>query len=146
VLLPPKPLASGARRPEPVGNRVRVALLAPRQGTGDGCCSVGGGAAARAAGGGVRRRACRCSGSGGGRGRRSRSELAGRAQPAGVPQGLRVRDRDVGVPGRGRRVHQRPRPLHLGPVRAHPRYGSNRLSLIHSDSAVPGCPVSAQLR
>ncbi|CAD6206311.1 unnamed protein product [Miscanthus lutarioriparius] len=40
--------------------------------------------------------ACGGAHAGGGGGR---SELAGRAEPGGVSQGLRVRDRDVGVPG-----------------------------------------------
>jgi beta-glucosidase len=62
-----------------------LGLCGSRQGRRDGCCPVGGAAA------GVRPGA-----SGGGR-----SELAGRAEPGGVPQGLRVRDRDVGVPVEG---------------------------------------------
>jgi len=74
--------------------------------------SVGG--AARAAG---RQRRCPCLRRWG-EGR----QLAGRAEPRVVPQGVRVRDGDVGVPGRGRRVHQRPGPLHLGFIRARPRY------------------------
>lgn len=45
----------------------------------------------------------------------------GRAEQGRLPQGVRLRDGDVGVPGRGRGDHQRPGALHLGPLRPHPR-------------------------
>jgi hypothetical protein len=45
----------------------------------------------------------------------------GWAEPGGVPQGVRLRDGDVGVPGRGHGSRRRPRAFRLGRFRPHPR-------------------------
>ncbi|XBI18559.1 hypothetical protein VPH35_060308 [Triticum aestivum] len=47
--------------------------------------------------------------------------LAGWAEPGVVPQGIRVRDGDVGVPGGGHGHRRRPRAFHLGCLRAYAR-------------------------
>ncbi|VAH95271.1 unnamed protein product [Triticum turgidum subsp. durum] len=52
---------------------------------------------------------------------RARRDGHGRAEPRVVPQGLRLRDGHLGLPGRGRGHRRRPRALHLGPLRPHPR-------------------------
>jgi hypothetical protein len=75
------------------GDRVRERVT-PELPLRDGCSSRGG--AAGGATGRVRRGARRRRRGGG------RQELAGRAQPGVVPQGTRLRDGHVGVPGRGR--------------------------------------------
>jgi transposase len=48
-------------------------------------------------------------------------ELAGWAEPGILPQGLRVRDGDIGVPGGGHGGGRWLRALRLGRVCAHPR-------------------------